>query len=152
MPECRCRTEAADYRKKCRCRTNFSLAFRHLYMIFQYHIARITPPQQLSMDAQGVSLSTTGSLESWTCTGFPFHYHQKQLLKIPECRTVRHPVSPVPEWIKIPMPEPVRYRNKGTKWSSIGMLRYRTVIQNAGMSMPAASTSMPMPSCGYKLN
>jgi hypothetical protein len=30
MPECRCRTEAADYRKKCRCRTNFFQAFRHL--------------------------------------------------------------------------------------------------------------------------
>ncbi len=29
MPECRCRTEAADYRKKCRCRTNFFPAFRH---------------------------------------------------------------------------------------------------------------------------
>ncbi len=42
MPECRCRTEPADYLKKCRCRTYFSPAFRHLYMIFQYHIARIT--------------------------------------------------------------------------------------------------------------
>ncbi len=29
MPECRCRTEAADYRRKCRCRTNFFPAFRH---------------------------------------------------------------------------------------------------------------------------
>jgi hypothetical protein len=43
MPECRCRTEAADYRKKCRCRTNFSPAIQHLQMIFQYHIARLTP-------------------------------------------------------------------------------------------------------------
>jgi hypothetical protein len=43
MPECRCRTEAADYRKKCRCRTNFSPAFRHLQMIFQCHTARIAP-------------------------------------------------------------------------------------------------------------
>ncbi len=30
MPECRCRTEADDFRKKCRCRTNFFSAFRHL--------------------------------------------------------------------------------------------------------------------------
>ncbi len=29
MPECRCRTEAADYRKKCRCRNNFFPTFRH---------------------------------------------------------------------------------------------------------------------------
>jgi hypothetical protein len=35
MPECRCRTEGADYRKKCRCRTNFSPAFRH---DFQYYL------------------------------------------------------------------------------------------------------------------
>jgi hypothetical protein len=43
MPECRCRTEAADYWKKCRCRTNFSPAFRHSHMTFQYHSARVTP-------------------------------------------------------------------------------------------------------------
>ncbi len=30
MPECRCRIEAAGYQKKCRCRTNFSPAFRLL--------------------------------------------------------------------------------------------------------------------------
>ncbi len=42
MPECRYRTKAADYRKKCRCRTSFSPAFWHLHMIFQYHITRIT--------------------------------------------------------------------------------------------------------------
>ncbi len=38
--------------------------------------------------------------------------------------TVRHPVSPVPEWTTLPMPEPVRYRNKGTQ-SGTGMIRYR---------------------------
>jgi hypothetical protein len=32
-----------------------------------------------------------------------------------ECRTVRHPVSPVQEWTKMRMPEPVRYRNNGTQ-------------------------------------
>jgi hypothetical protein len=32
--------------------------------------------------------------------------------------------------------------------SGIGMLRYRTDIQDAGMPMPAASTSMPMPNYG----
>jgi hypothetical protein len=48
------------------------------------------------------------------------------------------------------MPEPVRYRNKGTH-SGTGMLRYRTEIQDAGMPMPAASTSMPMPSYGKRI-
>jgi hypothetical protein len=41
----------------------------------------------------------------------------------------------------------VKYRNKGTQ-SGAGMIRYRTEIQDAGMPMPAASTSMPMPSYG----
>jgi len=45
------------------------------------------------------------------------------------------------------MPEPFRYRNKGTQ-SGTGMLRYRTEMQDAGMPKPAASTSMPMPSYG----
>ncbi len=54
---------------------------------------------------------------------------------MPECRTVRHPVSPVPEWPKIPMLEPARYRNKKTQ-SGTGMLRYRNEIQDAGL--PAA--------------
>ncbi len=40
---------------------------------------------------------------------------------MPECRTVRHPVSPVPEWTKMPMPGPVRYRNKGTQ-SGTGLI------------------------------
>ncbi len=30
-----------------------------------------------------------------------------------EYRTGRHPVDPVPEWTKIQIPKPVRYRNKG---------------------------------------
>jgi hypothetical protein len=45
------------------------------------------------------------------------------------------------------MMEPVRYRIKGTQ-SGIGMLRYRTEIQDAGIPMPAASNSRPMPSYG----
>ncbi len=46
---------------------------------------------------------------------------------------------------EMPMPEPVRYLNKETQ-SGTRMRRYRTVIQDAGMPMPAASNSMPMPS------
>ncbi len=61
MSGCCCRTETVDYRKKCWCRSNFSLAFRHLHMMLQYHIARMT--YQLSMDVQGVSLSTTCNLD-----------------------------------------------------------------------------------------
>jgi hypothetical protein len=41
--------------------------------------------------------------------------------------------------------EPVRYRDKRTQ-SDTGMLLYLTEIQDAGMPMPAASASLPMPS------
>ncbi len=60
-----------------------------------------------------------------------------------ECRTVRHLVSPVPDWQEISMPEPVRYQNKKTL-SGTGMLRYRTEM----IPMPAASALMSMPNYG----
>ncbi len=41
--------------------------------------------------------------------------------------------------------EPVRYRNKGTQSDTL-MLQYWTEVQDAGMPMPVASTSMLMPS------
>jgi hypothetical protein len=65
----------------------------------------------------------------------------------PECRTVRHPVSPVPDLKKITMPKPVRYRTKLTQ-SGIFLVRYRTKIRDAGMPMPALVSSMPMPRYG----
>jgi hypothetical protein len=46
--------------------------------------------------------------------------------KMLECRTVRHPVSPVPESKKLTVPEPVRYRTKlmqsGIFYSGTGFL------------------------------
>ncbi len=45
----------------------------------------------------------------------------------------------------MPMLEPVWYRNKGTQ-SGTGKLRYWTEIPDTGMSVPAASNSMLMPS------
>ncbi len=113
---------------------------RHLYMIFQYHIARkilSALSTTCNLDVHWVSLSQPPKPAVWMCRVYRF-------LKMPECRTVRHPVSPVPEWTKMLMPEPFQYRNKRTQ-SGTGMLRYRTEIQDAGMPIPAASTSMPMP-------
>ncbi len=62
MPECRCRTEAPDYRKKCRCRTNFSPAFRHLHTIFQYHRARITPSTAVNAKTSHIFFSSSNHL------------------------------------------------------------------------------------------
>jgi hypothetical protein len=66
---------------------------------------------------------------------------------MPERRTVRHLIIPVPERRKMSMPEPVRYRKKETQ-SDTEILRYRTELLNAGLLMPAASASMPVPSYG----
>ncbi len=66
-------------------------------------------------------------------------------IEMPECRTVRHSVSPVPDWKKLTMPKTVRYRTKLTQ-SGIFLVQYRTKIQDAGMPMPVLVSSMPMPS------
>ncbi len=110
MPECRCRTEAADYWKNCRCRTNFSPAFRHSFST------------TCSLDAHWVSLFTSTNNSFFKCRNVG-------LFGIQSC-------SSVPEWTKIPMLEPVRYWNKGTQ-SGTGLLRNWTEIQDAGMPMPS---------------
>ncbi len=73
--------------------------------------------QQPSMDVQGISLRVC----SVDGRGVLF-------LSMPECQTVRNLISPVPEWTKTPMPEPVRFRDKRTQ-SGTRMLWYRTKIQ-----------------------
>jgi hypothetical protein len=105
-------------------------AFRHLLYIWYVNIIKQfnTMHLQPCIDVQGVPLSSF-----------------LQFLKMPKCRTVRHPVSPVTEWKRMPMPKPVRYRNKGTH-SGIQMPRYQTEMSETGMPMPAASGLSPMPS------
>jgi hypothetical protein len=75
------------------------------------------------------------------------HWH---IIEMPECRTVQHPVSPVPDWKKLTMPKPVRYRTKLMQ-SSIFLVRYQTKIRDAGMPMPALVSLMPMPSYEFCL-
>jgi hypothetical protein len=72
MMECLCRTEEVDCRLKRRCRTNFSLAFRHLHVIFQHHTALTTPaaavysvyhfplPSVCSVDLRGILFIDAG--------------------------------------------------------------------------------------------
>ncbi len=68
-------------------------------------------------------------------------------IEMPECRTVRHSVSPVPECTELTMPGQVRYQTKWTQ-SGIFLVRYRTKILDARMPMPALVSWMPMPSYG----
>jgi hypothetical protein len=70
-------------------------------------------------------------------------------IEMPECRTVRNPVIPVPDSKKLTMPKPVRYWTKLTQ-SGIFLVWYRTKIRDAGMPMSALVSSMPMPSYGVK--
>ncbi len=132
MPEFLCWTEAACYQNKCRCRTNFSLALQHLLMIFQYHIARITPSAAVYGHAGCI---TFHYLQFWHVLGFPFTTNSNSFFK---CRNVGLSASSKSdtEMTNIPMPKPVQYQNKGTQ-SCTGMLRYWTELRGAGMPMPS---------------
>jgi hypothetical protein len=69
---------------------------------------------------------------------------------VPECRTDRHPVSPVPERKKCCH---LNLSGSGIRGpcSVPECSGYRAERADAGMPMPAASTSMPMPSYDYWL-
>jgi hypothetical protein len=102
MPECRCRTEGVDYRKKYRCRTNFSPAFTCDFSISH------SKNNTISICLWTCRVYHFPLPAAWTCSRFPFHNHQNKQYEsawctpflMPECRTVRHPVSPVPQWTK----------------------------------------------------
>jgi hypothetical protein len=78
------------------------------------------------MDVQGISLSTTCSLQCKRA-GYTF-------LLMPECGTVWHLISPVPEWTKTLLLEPVRYLYK------------RTQSGTGNALVPDWDTGCPMPS------
>ncbi len=85
-------------------------AFRYLLMIFQHHIARITQ-------------------SGWTWTYAFLFTFVKLFVKcwnagLSGIRSVQFRNE------QMPMPEPVRYRNKGTQ-SGAGILRYWTEIPDA---------------------
>jgi hypothetical protein len=72
-----------------------------------------------SMDVLGVSLSTgtcrTAVTAVWTCRMYnlvPFSLLDS-VLKFPDCPDIRSEQYPVPGLTKMPMPEIVRYLNKG---------------------------------------
>jgi hypothetical protein len=97
--------------------------------------------KQFSMSFFGSSRSR---INSFNCTRSRINcypdpenkYDTVPLCWMSEYRTFRHPVSPVPDWKKLTMPEPVRYRNKVMQ-SGTGPVRYRTEVTDAGMPMPA---------------
>ncbi len=88
-----------------------------------------------SMDMQGVFLSVARSMDMKGCTPF-------LNVGMSDCLASRQ--SGI-QMNKNAVVEPVRYRNKGTQSGTV-MLRYWTEVHDAGMPMPAASTSMLMPS------
>jgi hypothetical protein len=135
---------------------NCITAFQHLHTIFQYRIAITTPSAAVygfarsidvhcavyvclstasSMDMQGVFLSIARSMDMKGCTPF-------LNAGMSDCLASSQPGI---QMDKKAVVEPVRYRNKGTQSGTV-MLRYWTEVQDAGMPMPVASTSMLMPS------
>ncbi len=83
--------------------------FRHLYMIFQYHITRLSQSASVYGRAREVTfeLFTTCSLDVYCMHGYlsPPPTLAVWTCRMPECRNVRHPVRPVPAAsTSMPMP------------------------------------------------
>jgi hypothetical protein len=110
MPECRCRTEAADYQKKCRCWTNLSPSFQHLHFSISFSMKNTissclwTCRVYQFRHALGIPFITTNNsffkCQNVGLCGIPsVRYRNKQKIR---CRTqsgtgIRGP-SPVPEY------------------------------------------------------
>ncbi len=69
-------------------------------------------------------------------------------IEMPECRTVQHPVSQLPDWKKTNNAETGPVPDKADAVRHFFLVRYQTKIRDAGMPMPALVSSMPMPSYG----
>jgi len=142
MPKCRCQTQGADYQKKCRCRTNFSPAFRHLSKWTKMLMPE--PVSGIILSVQGVSLSTTCSLDvHWVSLSQETSSVDVQGTflngKMSNCPTSNQSDR---NKKKMLMRKPVRYRNKRAP------VRYRNAHltdwdTDAGMPMPVASSLMP---------
>ncbi len=60
---------------------------------------------------------------------------------MPECRTIRHLVSPELEWKKLTMPVQVQYWTKPMQ-SGIFLVRYRNKIMDASVSFLDANAQL----------
>ncbi len=81
LPECRCRTEGDDYRKKSRCRIKFSPAFSYDFSISYSKNNSISS----SLWTCRVCHFTLPAV--WTCTGYPFHNYQHKQYGREGCTT-----------------------------------------------------------------
>jgi hypothetical protein len=110
-----------------------------LPMIFQHHIARITSSDDVywrakctistasSKNVQGVSLSTASSMDVqgvYQPIACSVDVQGACISLLTLCRIVRHPVSPVPEWTKMPIPEPLHAWPKINLFLSISSLPF----------------------------
>ncbi len=149
MPECRCQTKHGKLTMP-----NWTF-YRHSgihacplsrYMLHYQSCAKFPFPCCMSMSIIHVHVHVACPCQCCMSMSMSMYIS----IEMPECRTVRHPVSLVPDWKKLTMPEQVWYRTKLTQ-SGIFLVRYRTKIRDAGMPMPALVSSMSMPSYGGKV-
>ncbi len=151
MPECRCRTKQHKLTENYRCRTELFIgipASVHPCMCtVQVHAAWQNPCcVSMSMAMSILHVHVHAAYCCIPCQCFMSMSMSIDIyIEMPKCRTVRHPVSPVPDWKKLTMPKQVRYGTKLTQ-SGIFLVRYRTKIWDAGMPITALVSSMPMPS------
>ncbi len=148
MPECRCCTK---HRKLTMPDWTF---YRHSgihacplsrYMLHYQSCAVCPCPCCMSMSIMHVHVHVACLCQCCMSMSMSMYIY----IEMPECRTVRHQVSPVPDWKKLTIPEQVRYQTNLTQ-SGIFLVRYRTKIRDAGMPMPALVFSMLMHSYAQK--
>ncbi len=84
------------------------------------------------------------------CMPMPMSMSMFIYIEMSECRTVQHPVSQVPDWKKLTIPEQIRYRTKLTQ-SGIFVVQYRTKSRYAKLPMLALVFSMLMPRFACKV-
>ncbi len=144
------------YRWKCRCRTKFFPAFRHsLIMLYTF------PVHHQQYGRENVFFPEIHSPSVFGRDGVLYSFLSQQ------CVNMRvYPFPPPAVWTRRCIPfhsmlsnrSPTgmnknndagscRYRNKGTQ-SGTKMLRYRNEMLGAGIPMPGALVSLPMPSYG----
>ncbi len=138
MSECRCQTDGRNTDSQ----LTFPQAFQYLLMIFKHQIACLAPEAAVYGRAgripfQHLQLGRAGFITYH----FPSSFH---FIKSFKCRTVRHPVSPLPGKVtgmnKNSDAGLVLYQNMRTK---SGYRNAPVQDWDAGMPITSASASMP---------
>ncbi len=146
---------SCNYRKKCRCWTNFSSAFRHLHLIFQHQVARITPSAAVYGRAGCITFHyqqfgvvhwvmasllpppTTAFYKCWNVglSGIQsVRYRKEQKFRCLNQSGIKGTQSAVPEWSGTGLRYRCRCRRHRPQFRSPAMQLWLRVFRDKGLS------------------